>query len=224
MSNTKEPQYQVCLDLVKDKRATSLGLMTNQVWHDDPKRLVFVLSRYKFVAKMLSGIGSALEVGCADAWGSRIVAQEVGSLTVSDFDPVFIEDVEKRMEADWKMDTLVHDMLVGPVEKKFDGAYLVDVIEHIEKDVEDQFMGNIIGSLNDTGVCIVGTPSLESQEYASPPSKAGHVNCKTGPELKALMQKYFHNVFLFSMNDEVIHTGFHPMAHYLWTVCANRKQ
>ena len=223
-SETKEPQYQVCLDLVKDKPATPLGLMTNQVWHDDPKRLVFVLSRYKFVAKMLSGSKSALEVGCADAWGSRIVAQEVGQLTVSDFDPVFIEDVKQRMEDDWPMNTIVHDMLAGPIEQKFDAAYLVDVIQHIEQDVEEQFIGNIVGSLNQNGVCIVGTPSLESQEYASPPSKAGHVNCKTGPELKALMQKFFHNVFLFSMNDEVIHTGFHPMAHYLWTVCANRKQ
>jgi len=222
-SETKEPQYQVCLDLVKDKPATALGLMTNQVWHDDPKRLVFVLSRYKFVAKMLSGVESALEVGCADAWGSRIVQQEVGSLTVSDFDPVFIKDVENRMEDDWKMDTLVHDMLVGPVEKKFDAAYLVDVIEHIEEKDEERFVGNIVGSLNERGVCIVGTPSIESQAYASPPSKAGHVNCKNGPGLKGLMQKFFHNVFLFSMNDEVIHTGFHPMAHYLWTVCANRK-
>ncbi len=222
-SETKEPQYQVCLDLVKDKPATALGLMTNQVWHDDPKRLVFVLSRYKFVAKMLSGVESALEVGCADAWGSRIVQQEVGSLTVSDFDPVFIKDVETRMEDDWKMETLVHDMLAGPVGKKFDAAYLVDVIEHIEEKDEERFVGNIVGSLNEKGVCIVGTPSIESQAYASPPSKAGHVNCKNGPGLKSLMQKFFHNVFLFSMNDEVIHTGFHPMAHYLWTVCANRK-
>ena len=55
---------------------------------------------------------------------------------------------------------------------------------------------------------IIGTPSLESQAYASPPSKAGHINCKSGDELKALLSSYFHNVFLFSMNDEVVHTGF----------------
>ena len=34
-------------------------------------------------------------------------------------------------------------------------------------------------------------------------------------EFKRFMQRYFHNVFLFSMNDEVVHTGFYPMAHYL---------
>lgn len=35
------------------------------------------------------------------------------------------------------------------------------------------------------------------------------------PDFKNTMQRYFHNVFMFSMNDEVVHTGFHPMAHYL---------
>jgi len=28
------------------------------------------------------------------------------------------------------------------------------------------------------------------------------------PEFRALMQKYFHHVFMFSMNDEVVHTGY----------------
>jgi hypothetical protein len=222
--STKEPQYQVCLDLVKGKPAASLGLMSNQVWYEDPKRLAFVLSRYKFVAKMLRGVKNALEIGCADAWGSRIVQQEVGILTVSDFDPVFIKDVNARLDPKWKMKTLLHDMLEGPTEEKYEAAYLIDVIEHINPDIENQFLSNIVRSLNKYGICIIGTPSIQSQLYASPPSKAGHVNCKDGIELQALMKVFFHNVFLFSMNDELIHTGFEKMAHYLWVLCANRKE
>jgi hypothetical protein len=61
------------------------------------------------------------------------------------------------------------------------------------------------------------------QPYASPLSKEGHVNCKTMPDLKALMQRFFHNVFMFSMNDEVVHTGFYPMAHYLLGVACHRR-
>ena len=87
----------------------------------------------------------------------------------------------------------------------------------------DLAIGNIAGSLKPTGVAIIGSPSLESQRYASKGSLEGHVNCKTGPDLKTLMEKYFENVFLFSMNDEVVHTGFYPMAHYLFAVCAGRK-
>ncbi len=70
---------------------------------------------------------------------------------------------------------------------------------------------------------MIGTPSLELQAYASPPSKAGHINCKTGNQLKALLEKYFEHVFIFSMNDEVVHTGFSPMAHYLFALCVQSK-
>jgi hypothetical protein len=81
----------------------------------------------------------------------------------------------------------------------------------------------MVKSLNPHGVCILGSPSLESQLYASEGSKAGHVNCKTGADLKAFMQRFFHNVFLFSMNDEVVHTGFEKMAHYLFVLGCARK-
>ena len=62
-------------------------------------------------------------------------------------------------------------------------------------------------------------PSLESQKYASPASKEGHVNCQTKSQLKETLEKYFTAVFVFSMNDEVIHTGYAPMSHYLMAIC-----
>src|SRR5262245_55513450 len=138
-SQTKEPQYQRCLDILKDKPLTTLGVMTNQVWTDDPKRLGFVLARYKFVAKMFSGMDHVLEVGCADAFGTRVVRQEVKRLTATDFDPLFVEDVNHRMDPRWSFRCVVHDMLQGPLAEGFDGVYAIDVIEHIPKEVEDQF-------------------------------------------------------------------------------------
>ena len=222
-SLTKEPQYQALLDHKGQKGSAILGVMNNQVWHDDPRRLVFTLSRYKFVAKLLSGNKKVLEVGCGDAFASRIVQQEVGALTAIDFDPLFIEDIKSRADPDWPLECAVHDMLAGPYAGKFDALYSLDVLEHIEQDKEDLFLRNALQSLIPEGVAIVGMPSLESQSYASPQSKEGHVNCKSGSDFKRLMQGYFHNVFMFSMNDEVVHTGYFPMAHYLLAVCANLK-
>lgn len=215
---TKEPQYQRCLDLAGD-RVTSFGLMTNQAWHDDPKRLTFMFARYKFVAKMLAGLGHVLEVGCADAFCTRIVQQEVGRVTATDFDPLFIEDVKRRMDPRWPLECFTHDMLSGPVPGNYDAAYAVDVLEHIQAADEDRFLRNMRAGLGPHGVCIIGMPSIESQAYASPPSRAGHVNCKTGTDLRATLLRHYHNVFLFSMNDEVVHTGFTRMAHYLFAVC-----
>ena len=33
---------------------------------------------------------------------------------------------------------------------------------------------------------------------------------------KELMEKYFKRVFMFGMNDEVLHTGYPAMCHYIF--------
>jgi 2-polyprenyl-3-methyl-5-hydroxy-6-metoxy-1,4-benzoquinol methylase len=199
------------------------GLMSNFAWYDDPKRLAFHFARYKFVSKMLSGKDNVLEVGCADAFGTRVVVQEVKHLLAIDIEPAFIQDVNQRMCDKWHFQAQVHDILEGPVKGSFDAAYSLDVLEHIPVEQEHLFIKNIVDSLKATGVAIIGMPSLESQTYASKTSIEGHINCKSGLDFKKLMEKYFHNVFLFSMNDEVVHTGYHKMAHYLICLCSMKK-
>ncbi|MBT3332021.1 MAG: methyltransferase domain-containing protein [Rhodospirillaceae bacterium] len=223
MARTKEAQYEDCLRAAEESGVDRFGVMTNQIWRDDPRRMAILLSRYKFVAKMLSGKRRVVEVGCGDAFGSRVVLQETGELTVLDIDPVFIQDIEQRMHPDWPMTPAVHDMMSGPYPGIFDAAYSLDVLEHIPQADEETFLRNITTSLNSDGVMIVGMPSLDSQDYASPQSKAGHINCKNGGDFKALMEKFFDNVFVFSMNDEVVHTGFWPMAHYYLALCCGKR-
>jgi len=223
-STTREPQYDRLLEVRDEVGLTTLGLMTNQVWHEDPRRLTFILARYKFVAKMLSGWTDIAEVGCGDAFGTRIVMQEVQGVTVYDFDPIFIEDIARRSTPRWPVKAELHDILDGPLPNRHDAIFSLDVIEHIPADQEGIFLSNLAASLSEEGALIIGTPSLESQAYASPQSKIGHINCKTGRALKALLERYFQTVFLFSMNDEVVHTGFYPMAHYLFALCSKPKR
>jgi len=220
---TKEPQYANVFDALEKYGETRFGLMVNQAWNEDPKRVLFTLARYKFVAKMLAGYESVLEIGCADAFGTRIVQQEVGNLTAVDFDPVFIEDVEARINPHWPLKAFVHDLVAGPVPGTFDAAYSLDVLEHIKPEDEGAFLRHLTYSLKPGSCVIVGMPSLESQAFASPQSKAGHVNCKSGPDLKRALLQHFQNVFVFSMNDEVVHTGFSPMAHYLLALCTGPR-
>jgi 2-polyprenyl-3-methyl-5-hydroxy-6-metoxy-1,4-benzoquinol methylase len=223
-AGTREPQYQECLDAAAERGFERLGLRSSQSWHDDPRHILFRLARYKFVSKMLSGSEHVLEIGCGDAFGTRLVQQEVKALSATDFDPVFVEDVKQRMVERWRFPVFTHDLLAGPIPGAYDGVFALDVLEHIQASDEHVFLKNAFAPLTAHGVGIIGMPSLESQVHASPTSKAGHVNCKTLPQLKKTMQAYFHNVFMFSMNDEVVHTGYHPMAHYLFAVGAHKKK
>ncbi len=218
-----EPQYEDVIAEMRRRGPERLGLMTSWGWHDDPKRLAFTLSRYKFVSKMIEGAGSALEVGCGDGFGTRVIAQVVKRVTAVDFDPDFIASAKSVASDRWPIEFREHDMMKGPVAGHFDAAYSLDVLEHIAAADEDRFLGNIAASLVPHGVCIIGTPSLESQAYASKFSRLGHVNCKDQPGLKTTMQRHFHNVFMFAMNDEVVHTGYSKMAHYLIALCCGKK-
>ncbi len=216
----KERQYQALINVEHGIGRATLGLMANQAWHDDPQRFAFTTSRYKFVAKMLSGRQNVLEVGCGDANFSRIVQQHVGRLTVTDFDPVFIQDIKNRnTDPRWELRACVHDMIAKPFPGEFDALYALDVLEHIKPAQESAFLYHIVGCLTGHGVAIIGMPSLESQKYASEQSRIGHVNCKTGANLKSTLENFFPTVFIFGMQDEVVHTGFLPMAHYLLAVC-----
>ena len=219
MKQTKEPQYNMLFDVAAKYGISSFGLMANESWNQDPRRTLFTLARYKFVAKMLSGKRRVLEIGCADAFGTRLVQQEVEHVTALDFDPVFVADAQRRMNEYWPFECVEHDMVHAPFAGDFDAAYSLDVIEHIAPTDEPSFLRHVCASLTNSGIAVIGAPSLESQRYASEQSRAGHVNCKTGADFKRDLERYFCNVFLFSMNDEVVHTGFSPMAHYLIALC-----
>lgn len=218
----KEPQYNG-LGILGDQSGGELGHMARGTWNLDPKRLTFTLARYKFAAKMLEGKRNVLEIGCGDAFASRIVRQHVRNLTVSDFDPQFVSEAKLQSSPSWPLETLVLDPLAGEIQGSYDGVYLLDVLEHIAPQDEMTFLRNIRHGMATNGVMVVGMPSIESQAYASEPSRIGHVNCKRSEDLKTLMLQHFENVFSFSMNDEVVHTGFSRMANYIFAVGAGSR-
>jgi 2-polyprenyl-3-methyl-5-hydroxy-6-metoxy-1,4-benzoquinol methylase len=222
---TKEPQNQFQYDTYLNRGPVELGPWTSHIWRTDPRHLGFLLARYKFCAKMLAGKGQVLEVGCGDGFGSPIVAQTVGAVHGIDFDSLIIEDARTRAEAESfsKVSFSVLDITHEHPGQMFDAAFSLDVIEHIPPALEQAFMANLHASLRTDAICLIGTPNVEAQRFATPASAEGHINLKSAADLRALLSQYFHNVFIFSMNDEVVHTGFYPMAHYLFAMGVGAK-
>jgi len=212
----KESQYQIQFDTLLEKGPVNLGPTASHRWRSDPRLFLFSLARYKFCAKMLSGKSRVLEVGCGDGFGMGILLQEVDSIHGVDMDPLFIEAAMRNSEREnWNCSFQVLDITRARPEGLFGAAYSLDVIEHILPEHETAYMQAICSVIEPHGVVILGTPNVTSQQHASEWSKQGHVNLKSCEGLRALMLSYFHSVFIFSMNDEVVHTGYAPMAHYL---------
>jgi 2-polyprenyl-3-methyl-5-hydroxy-6-metoxy-1,4-benzoquinol methylase len=222
---TTEPQYQKYVDNMAETGPVELGPMTSATWRIDPRRLTFMLARYKFVSKMLAGKDSVIEIGCGDGFGMRMVLQTVRRGVGVDFDPVFIEWASKvAKKEELAAEFILHDVIASPPPGVFSAAYSLDVIEHIEPADESKFVANIAAALAPDGVCFMGTPNITSAPYASEPSRIGHINLKSAETLAASMSAAFQHVFMFSMNDEMVHTGYAPMAHYLMAMGVNPRR
>jgi 2-polyprenyl-3-methyl-5-hydroxy-6-metoxy-1,4-benzoquinol methylase len=190
-------------------------------FRNDPKRLAFVLSRYKFAARMASNKRTVLELGCGEGIGATILGEAAASYTGVDMDDVAI--ISARQNFSSKHYTFIYDNFMEKNYGLFQTIVSMDVVEHIYPQHETIYFETVANNLADDGIAIIGTPNITSAPYASQASNLGHVNLFSQQRLKQALESYFHNVFPFAMNDEILHTGYAPMAHYIICVACNRK-
>ena len=145
MSDYYEKQYSVLDDNEKKIGLAQFGPMASFTWNTDPKRLLFVLSRYKFAARILEGFDNVLEIGCGDGFAARIVSQHVKRLVISDVDPKMVDRARKIQSSSFPVDCICHNFVTDQLEissKIFNGVYLLDVLEHIDERDENLFFKN----------------------------------------------------------------------------------
>ena len=217
-SKSAEELYAAGTDYQFDTREISLGPWTSYSVIHDPKHLCFVAARYKFCAKMLSGKKAVMEIGCGDGFGLPMIAQVVEHLYEVDWDERLIGGNQRRLGHLKNVSYRAADFNKESLDIKVDAAFSIDVIEHLESAKEETFMSNVVRCLKPNGVLITGTPNITAAPYATPRSQVQHINLKSMESLRQLTERYFENVFMFGMNDEVLHTGFGAMCHYIWSL------
>ena len=213
------------------EEAITLGPIYSEFLLSDPKCFGFVLARYKFAAKMLARKSSILEVGCGEGVGAMMMACETGAqVTGIDFDADQIAYADRHLRQPFerfrpgekgRLSFRCFDFVKGDDDLgQFDGLLSIDVIEHVPAGKEeDRFLRRCRDLLTDDGVAIIGTPNDFASPYASERSQIGHINLYKPDRYVETLERYFRNVFLMSMNDEMVHTGYNKMAHYLMAVC-----
>ena len=204
-----------------DKETIHFGDYVSHWFHKTPRRLLHSMSYYKFAAKLIGKEKRVLDIGCNEGLGTWVLATECGFAKGVDFD----EKAIATAKSNWKegpIEFSCEDVLKNSL-GEWDAVVNFDVMEHIVPENVPEFLRGITRCLKQDGIAIIGTPSLEGQQYASEISKKGHVNVYSGEKLEEQMKQYFTHVFLFGANDQVIHTGFLPMAHYLICLACCKK-
>jgi 2-polyprenyl-3-methyl-5-hydroxy-6-metoxy-1,4-benzoquinol methylase len=218
--------WEIVRQLIGDRvggRELKVGpFLTDQLLHA-PRHLLFVLSRYKFAARLLPALEQVdvLELGCGEGFGSLLLSENGHNVLGVDSDAAAIEIARETVGSPTRRFEAADFM--EQQFGRFRAVASLDVIEHIPVELEGAFFRTITDNLTDDGMCIIGTPNATAAAYASPQSRAGHINLYTAERLAAAAGKYFQNTFVFGMNDEVVHTGFYPMCHYIYVLGTGKR-
>lgn len=223
-TNTKENLlWQEVMESVASHTLTLSPYFAHQI-KGNIRHLLFTFARYKFAARMLGDKPAldVLELGCNEGLGTLHLAQAASRTVAVDFDERAIDWAQQNLTQKG-LEFVAADFL-GVKFGSFDAVVSIDVIEHIARENEKLFLQTIVQNLDDHGFALIGTPNITAEAYASPASRIGHINLYDHQRLKELFLEEFHNVFLFGMNDELVHTGFLPMCHYLFILACNKRR
>lgn len=178
------------------------------------------LARYKFAAKMLDARDIVLDLGCGNGYSSYYLSGFCSKITGVDF----YADIDKCSERFCKQgnDRLSFQKadLLDPPASVLDTGYtavtMIDVIEHFYKEDGEKILKTFTSHLPRGGMMIIGTPSKYSAAYRSQQSRDVHFHEYEPDELLDMCRSYFSRTLFFSMNDELVHTGFRKLAWFFF--------
>ena len=221
MQETKS-NWAVVTELMKNQPSITLGRYASYWYYKTPRRMLHSQSYYKFASKLIGKGKRILDIGCNEGLGTYLMARECGYAKGIDFDHEAIQTAQNNFK-DPSIQFSVEDILLSPITELYDAIVSFDVIEHIYPEHVEGFFSAIKARLKPEGICFIGTPSLISQQFASEVSKKGHVNVYAPERLQAEMERHFTFAFQFAANDEVVHTGYLPLSHYLIAIGSKKK-
>ena len=185
----------------------------------NPLMAAVTLARYKFVAKMLSPNDVVLDLGCGNGYASHFFSKHAREVVGVDL----YADVPaaKARFGSANLNFIRADILQPSSEVTSLRPTVVtsiDVIEHFYREDGEQIIDRYASMLPRGGMMIMGTPSKFSQQYRSQQAKDVHFHEYEPDELREVMAGHFNRTLLFSMNDELVHTGFTKLAWFFFVL------
>jgi len=181
----------------------SFGDHSSSNYRNDPKQIIFTLSRYKFAAKIACKKGAVLELGCRDGIGATILAETMDRYVGVDLDAKAIQDAKSNLNAPQYAEK--YRFLCADFAGKNFGSFSAIVsLGMFAPASMEIYLKTILSNLAEEGICVIGTPNVPNHGLV--------------PKLK----EYFHQVFHFGMNDEMM-TAYGSRAQYTLAVACHKK-
>ncbi|MEW6237343.1 MAG: class I SAM-dependent methyltransferase [Candidatus Omnitrophota bacterium] len=183
----------------------------------DMLRFLIRLARYKFVARLIKKSDCLLEIGSGSGLGCIFLSQHCTEATGVELKCTEIEEarsINRRSNCKF----IQGDLFELNLPEKFDVVIALDVIEHLTVEQGNRLIAAMASRCKPHGMIVIGSPSIYSYPYQSPLSQASHVHCYEQEELMTLIDQYYHRTIAFTMNDELVHTGYSKMAWYYFAI------
>jgi 2-polyprenyl-3-methyl-5-hydroxy-6-metoxy-1,4-benzoquinol methylase len=188
-----------------------------ELFVDNTLQLLVKLARYKFVVRQLKKTDHVLEVGSGNGLGTAFLAQNASQATGIEIEPYYY-DAAVKINRRKNIEFLLQSIFDHDLSRKYDAVVSFDVIEHLKEEDGALLVERMAQHCKPNGMVVIGTPSIYSYPYQSAYSRASHIKCYDQQELVALFDKYFRRTLAFSMNDEMVHTGFSKLAWYYFVL------
>ena len=166
---------------------------------------------------MIKPTDRLLEVGSGSGLGSIFLAQHCAHVTGLDVKTTEVEEA-KAINRRQNVEFVAGDLFDWPRSHAFDVVVALDVIEHLTPENGLRLLDGLVGQLKDTGMLVIGSPSVYSWPHQGALSQASHIKCYDLDELTAVIDRFCGRTIRFSMNDELVHTGHSKMAWYYFVL------
>ena len=170
---------------------------------NDPKSLLFHLSRCKFAMRMATKDRAVLELGCEIGIGASVLGEMAKSYLGVDRNPRDIEIAKKNIVG--PKHSFLCDEYIGKKYGVFDSVIAFDVLNKIESGRMRLFLDGVLSQLSSNGIFILGL-SVDG-------------GCSAA-EIGDKLRLNFFQVWTFGMNGEILHTN--PENGYSIFLCCHK--
>lgn len=156
--------------------------------------------RYKAISSCLKNM-NVLDAGCGTGYGSLLLSQFAQKVTGIDISSESVEWCNQHYSTQQNLKFIQASLDLLPFDdSEFDCIVIFEVIEHVNKDIQNKFLKEAKRVLKPEGVLVISTPNKEIYTDKSGYHNPYHISEFYLDEYKTYLRTEFKNVKLFNQS------------------------